>query len=778
MNAVRGLWTALGSMVRRRRIEADMDEEVEGHLAFEAAQLVRQGVDPGEARRRAIQRFGSVPHVKDACRDSLGMRVLDALAQDLRIAVRMLARHRGFTTAVLVAMALGIGANTAIFSVVYGVVLKPLPYDGGDRVLVLQAQIPSENEVNAGFAGRELADHRERTRTLEHIVEYHQMWFIFYGGAEPERLRTGVVSASYFDALGIRPLHGRTFRADDDGPQSQGVIVLSHAYWLEALGGDPSVVGRTYRFNDWPHTVIGVLPPVPLYPEDNDVFMPVWHCPFHRPAVVSESRTMRMKSAFARMKAGVSFAVAQADLDTTAGRLHTAFPEAYPKDYRVTAVPLVAQVNRGFSSTLVILVATAGLVLLIVCASVANLMLARLLRREREFAVRAAIGAGRGRLIRQLATESLVLTTSGAVLGLAVAWASLSLLKTLAAGLTPRAQEVSMDGTVLFFTLTLAVATGLVFGALPAFPAGRSLVPSLTETGGGATGSPGRVRLRGLLVVAQVAISMVLLVCAGLLVRSFLNLTRIDPGFRPEQTATWVVPLNFTKYREEPARRDFYSRLLAQLEGQPGIIAVGGSARLPLDGDFSGTTRLVFRDRPVMAGRGAPQADVHIASPDYFKAIGVPVLSGRAFDRRDTLEAPPVVIVNQSLASRHWGRDRPDWPDHLVRRRRPLVHGRRRRRQRPAAAGCRATRRSLPPAASATRFSRPRSRRARRCRCPRRPHGCGRRRPRSTPSSRWTRSARSRICVHRRCRRRGSPPVCSASSPASRSSSRRSASPA
>ncbi len=660
MNHARSLWTAIGSMLRRRRIEDDMDEELREHLALEAEALVRQGVSSQEARARAAQHFGNVPLVKDACRDSLGVRVTDALVQDVRIAFRMLARHRGFTAAVLVAMALGIGANTAIFSVVYGVVLKPLPYDGGDRILVLGAEVPSQDhQVDGSFAALELADHRERTRTLANIVEYHQMWFIFYGHRQPERLRTGVVSADYFQALGIRPLHGRTFLPGDDGPHAEGVIVFSHAYWQRAFGGDPAIIGRTYRFNDRPHTVIGVLPPVPLYPEENDVFMPVWHCPFHRPPQISESRTARAKRAFARLKPGVTLEDARADLDTVTARLHASYPDAYPKDYRVRATPLLIQVTRGFTSTLVILVSTAGLVLLIVCASVVNLMLARLLRREREFAVRAAIGAGRGRLVRQLATESLVLTMAGALLGLAVAGASLSMLRALAAGFTPRAQEVTMDGTVLIFTIVLAVATGLVFGLLPALPAGRSLLPALTETGGGATGSAGRVRFRGFLVVAQVAISMVLLACAGLLMKSFVNLTRVDPGFRPEQTTTWSVPLNFTKYIQPAPRREFYTRLLERLEHEPGFSAVGASARLPLAGDFNPTARLRFRHRQVEAGRSAPQADLHVASPDYFKAIGVPLLGGRAFDARDTNEAPAVVIVNQSLASRHWGRADP-----------------------------------------------------------------------------------------------------------------------
>jgi putative ABC transport system permease protein len=661
MNRWRSAWTPLRTLLRRRRAEQDMDEELRLHLELEAERLERAGIAPAAARAAAQRTFGSIASVKDDCRESLGVRLVDVLAQDVRIGTRMLRRSPGFTLAVLVAMALGIGANTAIFSVVYGAVLKPLPYEGGDRVVVLHAQLAKQGVDDASFSALELQDYRGQARTIERIVEYHWMAFIFYGRTEPERLRTGVVSADYFQALGIRPLHGRLFVPSDDTPSAPGVIVLSHAYWQRAFGGDRTVVGKTFRFNDRPHTVIGILPPIPLYPEENAIFMPVSHCPFHsNPEVVSD-RTMRMKQAFARLKPGVSLEQAQAELDAIRLRLQAAYPEAYraAEGYRVVATPLQTELMQNFRSTLAMLVATAALVLLIVCASVANLLLARLLRRERELAVRMAIGAGRLRLTCQLLTETLVLTCGGALLGLAVAAGSLTLLRTLTARFTPRAQEITLDGTTLIFTLGLAVLTGLAFGILPALHGPRAVLPSLTETGGGATGSTARVRLRNALVVAQVAISLALVAGAGLLTRSFVNLSRVDPGFRADQVATWSVPLNFTKYNTAELRRQFYRRFLQELEADPRLVSVGVTGTAPLNGFETGTTSLRFRHRATPPDQPQPRAGYQVASPSYFQVVGVPLLGGRTFTDSDDQDAPPVVIVNQALASRYWGRENP-----------------------------------------------------------------------------------------------------------------------
>jgi putative ABC transport system permease protein len=660
MSRWRWVATPLRVLLGRGRAEQEMDEELRDHLQREIDERVRRGATPAEALAAARLTFGRVEAVKEDCRQSWGVRLADTLAQDLRIGVRMLRRSPGFTLAVLVAMALGIGANSAIFSVVYGAVLRPLPYDVEDRLVVLHTPL-GDTPGDVGFSALEIQDYRQQSRTLERVVEYHWMTFIFFGGAEPERLRTAVVSADYFNALGIAPLHGRLFQASDDTASAPGVLVLSHAYWQRAFGGDPRVVGRTFRFNDRPHTVIGVLPAVPLYPEENAVFMPVSHCPFHSNPEMVRDRAMRMKAAFARMRPGVTVEQAQAELDTLVRRFQTAYPAAYADmtGYRIVVTPLRAELTRDFHATLILLVATAGLVLLIVCASVANLLLARLLRRERELAVRAAIGAGRARIAAQLLTESLVLTLGGAVLGLAVAGLSLTLLRTLAARFTPRAQEVSIDGTVLLFTLAVAVVTGLIFGALPALQRERTIVPSLSETGGGATGSASRVRLRNALVVAQVAISMALLAGAGLLGRSFVNLTRVDPGFRPEQVVTWSAPLNFTKYNTRPLRRAFWGRFLQEVSADPQVISVGGSGTVPLNGVDNGTAALRFRHVMRAPGQPAPRARTEVASPDYFRAMGVPLLAGRFFTPSDEQGAPPVVIINQALATHFWGREDP-----------------------------------------------------------------------------------------------------------------------
>ena len=568
----------LRSIFLRARHERELDVELRFHFDMLAAHYRQSGMGARAARRAALQTFGAVDGIKDDVRDTWLSRAIERACDDVRYGVRTLAAAPAFALGLILTIALAVGVNTSVFGIAHSILVRPLPFQDPARLAVLRHGDPAAGLVSS-FSLLELADYG-RVPGVRAIAELHTMWFILLSPSRadgdapmsraPERVSTAVVSPNYFEVLGVRPIAGRSLRETDDRDGAPGVLVLSHAYWQRAFGGDARVVGRTFRFNDRPHTVIGVLPPVPLYPEENAVYMPVSHCPFHSNPDMLSSRTARMKAAFARMKPGVTLEQAQAELDAIRGRLQAAYPEAYRdlSGYRVVATPLLTELTHDFHSTVVMLVATAALVLLIVCASVANLLLARLLRRERELAVRTAIGAGRLRLTCQLLTESLVLTTGGALLGLAVAAGSLTLLRTLAARFTPRAQEVSIDGTVLLFTLGLAVLTGLIFGALPAFQNSRSVLPSLSETGGGATGNPGRVRLRNSLVVAQVAVSMALLAGAGAVVRSFVNLTRVDPGFRAEQVATWSIDLNFTKYRSAGRRRDFYRRFLQELCGR------------------------------------------------------------------------------------------------------------------------------------------------------------------------------------------------------------------
>jgi predicted permease len=395
---------------------------------------------------------------------------METLRQDVSLALRGLVRNPLFAITVILTMALGIGGNTAIFSVVHAVLLRELPYEHGDRMVVLRQQRPQVNIPNQGFSAKEIADVRSMADTLEEVVEFHSMWFILLGRGEPERVQTGVVSHNFFEAFGIKPVVGRTFRADDDKPGADAVLMLSHGYWQSRFGGDPSVVGQIFEMNDRPHTVIGVLPPIPQYPQENDVYMPVSACPFRSAQSTIDNRNARMVQAFGRVKPGAPPERVATDLGMVASRLQQAYPEIYPESsgYTAIALPLRDELTRAFRPTLLVLVGAAGFVLLIVAASVANLLLARMVRREREIAIRSALGAGRWRVFRQLLTESVVLAILGSALGLVLAAVSLDLLVAFVDRFTTRSAEIGINGTVLLFTLAVAVGTGVVVGVIPA----------------------------------------------------------------------------------------------------------------------------------------------------------------------------------------------------------------------------------------------------------------------------------------------------------------------
>src|SRR5215471_13313048 len=428
--------------------------------------------------------------------------------KDLRFGVRNLLKHPLLTLVAVVTLALGIGANTAIFSVVYGVLLRPLPYQQGGQLVVLRQEAPLTRNNNLNFSVKEIDDYRAQNQTLADLAEHHSMNFTLFGGREPERIQAAVVSANFFELMGVTPLLGRTFAPSDEAHGAEAVLILSHQYWRRSHKGDPNIVGRVFRMNDRPHTVIGVLPPLPQYPNENDVYMPTSACPTRSSEGFIVNRNARMMSVFARLKAGVSEAQAQADLSTIAGRMKETYPDVYPANlgFGFTLASLHKELTQRAQPTFLVLLCVSGLVLLLACANTANLTLARLMRRERELAVRAALGATRGRLMRQLLTESTLLALAGGALGVLLAAGSVRLLVNFAARFTPRAAEISLDTTVLLFTLVVSVATGLVFGLLPALSTRQSLIPSLKEGGQSAAGA-GRLRLRGALVVAQVAVS-------------------------------------------------------------------------------------------------------------------------------------------------------------------------------------------------------------------------------------------------------------------------------
>ncbi len=474
-------------LFHREKVERDLDRELNYHLDRLTEQNRKRGMTDAEARRQAAISVGSLvggnESLKDDCRDVRLGRVVEAFWQDVRYGVRVLRKNPGFSLAAIFTLALGIGANTAIFSLVYGVLLRPLPYMHGEQLVVLHQDRAKAHQLDLFFSVKEIADYREQSHTLQGVVEHHTMNFLLMGKDTAERVETAVVSANFFDMLGVKPIMGRTFVAADEAHGAPAVLVLSHKYWQVHQSGDPNIVGKVFQMNNQPHTVIGVLPAIPQYPTESDVYMPTSQCPYRSSDRFISNRKQAMMTAFARLKPGVTLAQAQADLSVVASNMVNANPDVYQQadGYRIGVAPLQDDLTRRARTMFLVLLGVAGFVLLIACANVANLLLARLLKLERELAMRTALGASKWRILRQLLTESVLLSVGGGVLGLAMAPAALALLSSFAERFTTRAAEARIDGPVLLFTLLVSVGTGILFGLAPALSTGAWIGTGVPE---------------------------------------------------------------------------------------------------------------------------------------------------------------------------------------------------------------------------------------------------------------------------------------------------------
>ncbi len=654
MKTLRGLLLRAGALFGKERRDREFADEIESHLQFHITDNIRAGMSPEQARREALLKFGSVESTKESYREQRGLPILETLAQDLRFGIRMLRRNPGFTVTAVLILGLGIGANSAIFSVVNAVLLKPLPYENGDRLMIIRQQATRAGVNDVPFSVPEINDYRSQNHSLSGLVEYHNMAFILLGRQEPERVVTGVVSWNFFDVFGVKPLLGRNFRAEDEKPGAPAVLLLSYEYWIRSFGGDPTVVNRTFTMNDRIHTVIGVLPPVPQYPDENDVYMPTTACPFRSDPQTIANRRNHMMRVFGVVKPGVDFRQAQADLSNIAANLERTYPTDYPSQYgyAVQSTPLREELTHNARPTMLVLLGAAAFVLLIACANVANLNLARMTRRERELSVRTALGAGRGRIFRQLLTESLVVALAGGALGLILAHSGLNLLIAFVSHFTPRAREIRIDHTVLLFTLIIAVVTSIVSGTISALDAGSSR--DLHDKSQHVSATLGRRRLRNALIVSQVAVSFLLLIGAGLMLRSFLNLQHVDPGFQPENVLTMRIDLDFSKYNNEEKQRQFYESLLQRIEAQPGVRSAAATMIFPL-GESMPMQNDFMIEGQTPGQTSVPVGDFRVVSAGYFKTLQVPVIEGREFSIGDRPGAPSVVIINRSSARRFWG---------------------------------------------------------------------------------------------------------------------------
>jgi putative ABC transport system permease protein len=643
------------SLVRRSRQEDELEAELAFHLEMQAEEHVRRGMDPARARVAAIGRLGGVDQVKEACRDSWGTRLVDTVRRDVTFALRSLRRSPGYTTAVVLTIGLGVGAATAVFSMVDGVLLRGLPYASGDRLVALAQLSAGTGSQDVGFSVTEVGDYRREARTLDAVAEYHSMYFNLFGRGEAQRVQTGVVSAEYFDVLGVRPLIGRLFRASDDRPGAVPVLVLSHAAWQRIFGADPSVIGITVEMNDRVHTVVGVLPPLPPWPDANDVFMPAAACPFRSAPAMLQRRDARMVTAYARLRPGASIEQANVELAGLAARFRDGHPEAYREDEGFTAAAQKArQVMSGDARTpFLVLLGVTGFVLLLVCANVSTMLLARLKSRERELAVRAAVGASRWQVTGQLLAECLVLSLAGGTLGVFIAAWLRDALVAFAARFSPRASEIAVDGRVLLFALGASALAAVLVTLAASLARREQVVPALKEGLPSAAG--GGADLRRALVVAQVAIAFVLLVGAGLLTRSLLRIEGLDAGFQPEHVLSVRVDLDWTRYDNASKRRDFYRALLDRVRGYPGVMTASMSLTFPLDESAPFNQGLTVEGADAAPGQPRPLVDFRTATPDYFRAIGVPLVAGRLFTEDDCEDAPAVALVNQSAVRHRFG---------------------------------------------------------------------------------------------------------------------------
>ncbi len=650
---------------RPRPLNDDVERELAFHLQMEIDARVRAGMTPADARRTALRDFGGVDRVREEVRDVRGATFWDELRQDARYGVRMLKRSPGYALAAILTLGLGIGANAAVFSVVNDILLAPLPYGAGDRLVRLRQEAPLIGQPNASVSISEFADYRQGLTTVEDVVEYHAMSFVLLDHGTPDRINTGVVSPQYFDLFQVRPLIGRTFVDADDARGAEAVLMLSHRYWLEKFGGSDRVVGRIVQLNNRPHRIIGVLPSIPQYPTDNDVYMPTSACPFRAEAARTMSngrRTFSALNVFARLTDGRSAADASADARDLAAKWAAEYPDVYRSQetgYRADVVRLDEEMTANARPILLTLLGATALVLLISCANVANLSLARTFQRAREMSVRSALGAGRRRLARQMVVESTLVGLAGGALGLIVAWSATGLLASFARLFTQRVVDPSIDLTVLGFTLVVSLGTGLLFGLVPALSVRTVLTDALKDGAPPVGHGHSSRRLRSALVVGQVTVCFALVVGAGLLLQSLHRLSSVDLGYEPDRVLTAEVFSNWSHQTTEQETLEFYAQVLEKVRAIPGVRSAAVTNAVPLGDIVPGERPIRIHGVSSETADAAmlPLADANLASDQYFETLGVPVVRGREIQAADRADSVPVAVINETMAALWGGQD-------------------------------------------------------------------------------------------------------------------------
>ena len=644
---LKGLYRRVRALLRSESIHDEIDEEMRFHIDMRTEENVRAGMTPEEARRDAERRFGRLTRVKEQGYEVRGGRWLESLWQDCRYGARMLWKNAGFTAVAALVLALGIGANTSLFSVVNAVLLRPLPFPDAERIVWFDGINQARGITTSNLSPPDYKDWEQQAGAFERTAAYVTgSANLSAEGGEPERVQRVSVTAGFFPVLGVGPALGRALSPEDEAPGAEDVVVISHALWRGRFGADPNVSGRRINVNGKPHTVVGVMPPSFDYPRQSQMWTPF------KPERSAERRDNRFVFVLARLRPGATVEEAQAQIDTISGRLGQQYPETNA-GWSARLTRLHERTVRDVRASLLLLLGAVGFVLLIACANVANLLLARAAARRREIALRTALGAGRLRVVRQLLTESLMLAALGGAAGLALSLFLTRLLVAISPANLPRLNDVGMDWRVLGFTVGLVCVVGLLFGLAPALQASRAdLSESLKEGSRGSSEGRGRNRVRSALVVSEVALSLLLLVGAGLLVRSFLLLGDVNPGFDPANVLTMRLSLPSATYPEPGRRVEFFRELTRRVEALPGVEAAGAAISLPLGGTTLSVGRGFVREGNPLAAEHAFDAGYVVVTPGYLRAMRIPLKSGREFTDRDAADAPPVAVINESLARR------------------------------------------------------------------------------------------------------------------------------
>jgi putative ABC transport system permease protein len=570
----------------------------------------------------------------------------------MRYAIRRLIHQPGFTIIVVLTLALGIGANTAIFSLVNAVLLRPLPYDQPERLVTLDHFYPSLNNLEAGFAVPSYRDIRERTKIFETFAVMSGWNANLTGSGEPEKLNGAAATAEFFRVFGVAPLIGRTFAPNEDQAGREHVVVLSHGLWTRRFGGDRAIVGKKIILGGEPYDVIGVMPSTfrGVFNEQTEVWAPLV---FKPEQFADNRRTNEFLRAVGRLRPGIGVEQATRDVTAFAEGLKRDFKDSYPRNWTIETRTFDRFATARVRPALLVLLGAVGLVLLIACANIANLMLARSIARTREMAVRAAIGATRGDLIRQLLTESVLLSLIGAVAGLGIAVAAIRGLEALGPIDQVRVESIGIDGTVLLYTFAIAVATGLIFGFAPALQGSRADLQHSLKDGTRTVSDRRGQWVRKGLVVAEIALALTLLVGAGLLIRSFARLQRVDPGFDPTHLLTFNISLPESKYKNDAERAVFFDAVQPRLASLPGVVSVGATSTMPFSGDWSTGSFTVEGYQPPK-GTPAPWGDQRLATPGYLEAMKVRLVRGRTISATDRADGAKVVVVDEECVKRFW----------------------------------------------------------------------------------------------------------------------------